>query len=299
MRIKSPSVSWAFLLRRRWMFRTLIHVVFIGMLDTSFMEVRSMRISVVGAGRVAYHFAKILSEQHRIVQIYSRTFEKTRMLAQHVNAVAVQHLTELDPTVDLVVIAVSDQSIASVIEQVHPYLKDNLIVHTSGSTHLNVLEQVHVRSGVLYPLQTFSVEREVDWINTPLFIEVSDVADQKTLTDLAKQLSQHVYVYSSSQRLSLHLAAVFACNFSNYCYDMAKQVVDAESVDFRLLYPLIEATAKKALQADPKDMQTGPAMRGDQNIIAMHESLLEQANRSDLQQVYALLSQQILMRHQS
>jgi predicted short-subunit dehydrogenase-like oxidoreductase (DUF2520 family) len=108
-----------------------------------------------------------------------------------------------------------------------------------------------------------------------------------------------VYQYTSAQRLSLHLAAVFACNFSNYCYDMAKQVVDAQSVDFSLLYPLIEATAKKALIAEPKQMQTGPAMRGDKNIIAMHQQLLAQAGRSDLQNIYALMSEQILQRHKS
>ncbi|OTL05278.1 F420-dependent NADP oxidoreductase, partial [Acinetobacter baumannii] len=101
------------------------------------------------------------------------------------------------------------------------------------------------------------------------------------------------------QRLTLHLAAVFACNFSNYCFDMAKQVVDAEQVDFSLLYPLILETAKKATENDPKQMQTGPAMRGDQNILAMHQSLLAQANRDDLKKVYQLLSDGIVKRHHS
>ncbi|PIL59990.1 F420-dependent NADP oxidoreductase, partial [Acinetobacter baumannii] len=115
----------------------------------------------------------------------------------------------------------------------------------------------------------------------------------------ANSLSKRVYQYTSKQRLTLHLAAVFACNFSNYCFDMAKQVVDAEQVDFGLLYPLILETAKKATENDPKQMQTGPAMRGDQNILAMHQSLLAQANRDDLKQVYQLLSDGIVKRHHS
>lgn len=116
---------------------------------------------------------------------------------------------------------------------------------------------------------------------------------------LANELSQRVYEYTSAQRLSLHLAAVYACNFANYCYDMAKQVVDAQQVDFSLLYPLILETAQKATAADPKAMQTGPAMRGDKNIIAMHAEMLEQSQRQDLKAVYALLSEQILKRHHS
>ncbi|MFH3579155.1 DUF2520 domain-containing protein, partial [Acinetobacter baumannii] len=90
-----------------------------------------------------------------------------------------------------------------------------------------------------------------------------------------------------------------ACNFSNYCFDMAKQIVDAEQVDFSLLYPLIVETAKKATENDPKKMQTGPAVRGDQNILAMHQGLLAQAERDDLQQVYQLLSDGIVKRHHS
>lgn len=258
-----------------------------------------MRITIIGAGRVAYHLARVLSVQHEIVQIYSRTLEKAQQLADQFQAQAIERPEQLDNYVDLVIIAVSDQSIAMVIEQIHPYLPNNLILHTSGSTHLDVLKQIHVRAGVFYPLQTFSLEREINWENTPLFIEAHDQEDQNILQNLANSLSGRVYSYSSEQRLSLHLAAVFACNFSNYCYDMAKQVVDAQQVDFSLLYPLILETAKKATQNDPRQMQTGPAMRGDQNILNMHQSMLEQSQRSDLAEVYALMSQQILQRHQA
>ncbi|MGE8538743.1 MAG: Rossmann-like and DUF2520 domain-containing protein, partial [Acinetobacter sp.] len=180
-----------------------------------------MRISIIGAGRVAFHLAQVLNEQHVIVQIYSRSFAKAEQLACRFKAQAIDTPELLDSEIDLLIIAVSDQSIRSVIEQVHAYLADVLIVHTSGSTHLNVLQDVHPRSGVFYPLQTFSLERNIDWSHTPLFIEAENEQDQVLLLELANSLSNRVYQYSSEQRLSLHLAAVFACNFSNYCYDMA------------------------------------------------------------------------------
>ncbi|MDY6487211.1 Rossmann-like and DUF2520 domain-containing protein [Acinetobacter faecalis] len=256
-----------------------------------------MRISFIGAGRVAYHLAKALGSQHQVVQIYSRTFEKAEWLSLQVQAQAISNFENINTDIDLMIIAVSDQSIKGVIEQISPYLKDVCIVHTSGSTHLNVLAKTHDKCGVFYPLQTFSLEREIDWENTPLFIEAANKQDLENLVYLANSLSNKVYSYNSEQRLSLHLAAIFACNFSNYCYDMAKQIVAAKHVDFSLLYPLIQETANKALANNPKDMQTGPAMRGDENIIQMHQEMLKQEKREDLQEVYALLSQQIIQRH--
>lgn len=256
-----------------------------------------MRITLIGAGRVATHLAKVLHTQHQIVQIFSRNLLNAQELAEKINAHAINQVEQLTQDTDLVIIAVSDQAIQSVIKSIHGYLSNNLIVHTSGSTNLQILEEVHPRSGVFYPLQTFSREREVDWKETPLFVEASDHQDLIFLTALANSLSQRVYQYSSKQRQTLHLAAVFACNFSNYCYDMAKQVVDAEQVDFSLLFPLILETANKAVANDPKEMQTGPAMRGDENILKMHTHLLAESNQLDLEQVYELMSNGILKRH--
>ena len=249
-----------------------------------------MRISFIGSGRVATHLAKVLSKQHQIVQIYSRNIAHAEKLAQLVNAEAIVNDQKLVADIDLLIIAVSDQAISQVIQAIGRYLENVLIVHTSGSTNLDVLTQYHAKSGVFYPLQTFSVEREIAWGNTPLFVEAAFADDQDILTQLANSLSSRVYQYSSEQRLSLHLAAVFACNFSNYCYDMAKQVVDSKQVDFSLLYPLILETANKVTQNDPRAMQTGPAIRGDLNILNMHEKMLEADEREDLKKIYHMLS---------
>lgn len=258
-----------------------------------------MRISFMGAGRVAHHLAHVLSQHHQIVQIYSRNLATAQTLAIQVNATATMNIEELNPEIDLVIIAVSDQAIASVISNVHQQLPKVLIVHTSGSTDIEVLAQIHARAGVFYPLQTFSLDRDIPWLDTPIFVEAKSEDDLVLLDELANQLSTRVYSYTSAQRLSLHLAAVFACNFTNYCYAMAKQIVDAQHVDFSLLYPLILETANKVLNNDPKQMQTGPAMRGDQNILKMHEQMLQKAQREDLKNIYQLMSQQILQSHET
>ncbi|QER39362.1 DUF2520 domain-containing protein [Acinetobacter suaedae] len=256
-----------------------------------------MRITFIGAGRVATHLAKVLHQQHTIVQVFSRHLEHAENLASQVNAQAIDQVTQLDSQTDLVIVAVSDQVIVEIMNSMTSFVPQSLIVHTSGSTSLIAFEQESQRSGVFYPLQTFSLDRDIEWVETPIFVEASTQADLVLLTELANSLSHRVYQYSSKQRQTLHLAAVFACNFSNYCYDMAQQIVDAEQVDFSLLYPLITETASKAVVNQPKLMQTGPAMRGDQNIINMHQQLLAQSERTDFAQIYALMSEGIFKRH--
>ena len=256
-----------------------------------------MRITLIGAGRVATQLALALHTQHQIVQVYSRNLQHAQRVADKVHTQAINQVEQLNSQSDLVIIAVSDQAIEPIIQSIKVYLPQCLIVHTSGSTALSIIEHHHKRAGVFYPLQTFSFEREVNWSETPLFVEASQQQDVELLTTLANSLSNNVYQYSSKQRQTLHLAAVFACNFSNYCFDMAQQIVDAEQVDFSLLYPLMLETAEKATHNNPQQMQTGPAMRGDQNILNLHTQLLAAFNRADLAQVYALMSEGICKRH--
>ena len=245
-----------------------------------------MRISFIGAGRLASQLAIALAQNHTIGHIYSRDLSKAQRLAAQVQAVATNAYTDLQAACDLIVIAA-----------VHAHAPETLMVHTSGSTAMQVLTDIHPRAGVFYPLQTFSFERATDWAQTPLLLEAAEEIDLQRLQSVANELSPRVYHYDSAQRLSLHLAAVFACNFSNYCYDMAKQILDAQNADFALLYPLMLETAQKATQADPKIMQTGPAMRGDTAIINMHQAMLQHSERGDLLNIYQSMSEQILKRH--
>ena len=269
----------------------------IGMLNVSSDHCFLMRISFIGAGRLASQLAIALAKRHTIQHVFSRDLSKAQTLAEQVQAVATNEYTDLQAACDLIIIAVSDRAIAEVIAAVHAHAPETLIVHTSGSTAMQVLTDIHPRAGVFYPLQTFSFERSTDWTQTPLLLEAAEETYLQRLQSVASELSPRVYHYDSAQRLSLHLAAVFACNFSNYCYDMAKQILDAQNADFALLYPLILETAHKATQADPKTMQTGPAMRGDTTIINMHQAMLQHSERGDLLKVYQNMSEQILKRH--
>ncbi|AOA58066.1 Rossmann-like and DUF2520 domain-containing protein [Acinetobacter larvae] len=258
-----------------------------------------MRISFVGAGRVASHFVHALQQgQHQLLQIYSRRLAHAEQLAKTCAAEALDHLDHLDPDCDVLMIAVADAAIEQVVAALPVLSEHCVVVHCSGSTPLSVLQRFQ-RYGVFYPLQSFSLGATVDWSQVPLLLEANHPIALQCLQQLAAELSQRIYCYDTEQRLTLHLAAVFASNFANYCYDAAAQLLAVQQVDRSLLSPLILATAQKATEQSPEWVQTGPAARGDLAILALHRALLEQAERPDLQALYQLMSQAILQRQQA
>ncbi|MBF7682103.1 DUF2520 domain-containing protein [Acinetobacter sp. B5B] len=256
-----------------------------------------MRISIIGSGRVATHLTLALKAHgHVFVDVCSRKITHAEGLAARLNARALNHIDNMDLNIDVVIIAVSDQSIGEVVQQLVNIKPTCLVLHTSGSTHVTVISDHLAYAGVFYPLQTFSVEHDVDWLNVPVLIEANTPQQLEIVRLLAQQLSTKVYEYSSAQRLSLHLAAVFACNFSNYCYDVAHQIVQEQGVDFELLFPLMMATTNKATSISPLMAQTGPAMRHDEVILNQHQALLKKYMPNHLE-MYRLLSEQIQKRH--
>lgn len=250
-----------------------------------------MRITIIGSGNVATHLsAAFRNAGHRIVQVYSRNMDNAALLAYHVKAEPIDDLAQIDPETDIFIISIKDDAIGLAAEQLAVHQK--LMVHTSGATDMYALLAFSDNVGVFYPLQTFSKTKEVDFMTVPLCIEAADQTIAQKLKELAQSISNNVYDVDSAQRKVLHVAAVFACNFPNYLYNIAQQLLAQHNLDFDLIRPLILETAQKALVALPATVQTGPAIRGDQVTMNNHLALL--ADRPDLQQIYNLLSQGII-----
>ncbi len=250
-----------------------------------------MRITIIGSGNVATHMAAALKNAgHNIVQVYSRDLQNAALLAYHVKADAIDDLQHISSETDLFIIAVKDDAIGPVAEQLAKH--DKLIVHTSGATDMYALLAFTDKAGVLYPLQTFSKVKEVNFRQVPLCIEGADENISKQIEELAQSISNNIYRVDSSQRKTLHLAAVFACNFPNYLYEVARQLLANNGLDFNLLRPLILETAEKVQERFPADVQTGPAVRNDVGTMNNHLRLLSE--QPHLQQIYTLLSQGII-----
>jgi len=250
-----------------------------------------MRITLIGSGNVATHLgAAFKNAGHKIVQVYSRNMQNAALLAYHISAEAIDNLENISSETDIFIISVNDDAIATIAEELSRY--DKLIVHTSGATDLFNLLAFTDNAGVFYPLQTFSKTKEVDFWSVPLCIEGANKNITQTLVALAQTISNNVYEIDSQQRKTLHLAAVFACNFPNYLYGVAQDLLAGQNIDFALLRPLILETAQKVQNNLPPDVQTGPAIRRDQKTMLSHLQMLK--DEPELEQLYRLLSQGII-----
>lgn len=244
---------------------------------------------VIGSGNVATHIAKALKSCGvDIINIYSPNIDNATELANIVNATATDHLDAIATNVDVIIFAIKDNALSEVVERLKP--TKALLLHTSGSTSIKLFKDRLEDYGVLYPLQTLSKSREVDFCKVPLFVEGCSSNVEESIYKLAQRLSKNVTIATSKQRKKLHISAVFVCNFVNHMYHIAEQELKEENLPFELLYPLIDETAQKIKQMLPKDAQTGPAVRYDTKIIDAHTDMLK---NSDIKDIYISLSKNI------
>lgn len=233
------------------------------------------RITVIGTGNVASHLVPWL-----------------RGSGADVSQANPHTLEGLDPQSDICIISVSDNAIAEVAAAADRLLAkpDAVIAHTSGTTPLSVLKGLGHPGAVLYPLQTFTKERELEYAHIPVFVEGATEKITEAMMSLAFGMTDNARQADSATRARLHLGAVFACNYLNYMLLLADRAT--EHIDLELYRPLIEETVAKALEIGPRDAQTGPARRGDLNTMWEHMHLLQ--GHPHTGRVYRLLSQQIL-----
>ena len=245
-----------------------------------------IKVVIIGSGNVAQHLIKAFAKSAIIdvIQVFSRQKEAvTSLLDSNKITDNFNNLAEAD----LYIIAVSDDAIAKVSSQL-PF-ENRLVVHTSGSVSLDALDKKN-RKGSFYPLQTFSKKAEVDFKQIPIFLESKIETDFELLKSMAEVISEKVYKINSEQRKALHVSAVFVNNFVNHLYQIGNEICIENKVPFEVLKPLILETANKVMSLSPKEAQTGPAIRNDEQTIASHLDFLSDENQKN---IYKTLTQSI------
>jgi predicted short-subunit dehydrogenase-like oxidoreductase (DUF2520 family) len=249
------------------------------------------KVVLLGAGNVATQLGKALhANGYLISQVYSPTKKSATALSKKLAATPVSDLKKIDLTASIYIIAVKDDAIEALAK--HVKLKDQLIVHTSGTVEMDVLKRCSKNYGVFYPLQTFSKDKAVDFKHVPVCIESNNKPTTTSLEYFAKSISKNVQKINSEQRKILHVAAVFACNFSNHMYTIAASILADHHLPFDLLKPLIAETAEKISSNEPAKMQTGPAIRKDVTTMDAHLKLLSKDKK--LKAIYKLMSDHII-----
>lgn len=258
-----------------------------------------MKITLIGAGNLATNIGKALVKNgHYIMQVYSRTLESAATLASLTGGVATNKTSAISDEADVYIFALKDSVLPGIIEQIGTNISNGKVfIHTAGSVSIDCFRTKVEHYGVLYLMQTFSKARDVDFTNIPCFIESNDKYADRIIRTLAESVSRIVYELSSDKRRYLHLAAVWACNFSNHCYTIASELLEKCEIPFDVMLPLIDETARKVHTLLPKNAQTGPALRYDENIINSQIELME--DDLLLRRIYEEMSESIHIRHKN
>lgn len=248
-----------------------------------------MRVVFIGAGNVATHLSLAMQQVGlTIAQIYSRSEKSAISLANQLKTNWTTDTNNIVKDAAIYIFSLKDDVLESVIKQIPA--NNGCWIHTAGSIPVDIFNGHVNRYGVLYPLQTFSKNRPVDFTQIPCFIEANSSADENLIYNIASCISKNVQMLTSEKRRYLHLAAVFACNFTNHMYALAGKILEEQNISSETIIPLIDETAAKIHSLTPAQAQTGPAIRYDQRVIQKHLDLLESP---DMKEIYQIISKNI------
>lgn len=256
-----------------------------------------MKIVIIGSGNLATQLSLAFKAVGKdVVQVFSRTEEHAKELADKIGCNYTTLTEDIRQDADVYIFSVKDDALSGLVASICHKRPNGLFLHTAGSMPMAIFKCHATRYGVLYPMQTFSKNRKVDFREIPCFVEGSDEEVLAEIHSMAASISDHVVDCDSEKRKKMHLAAVLACNLTNHCYRLAERLLESEQIDFQLFLPLIEETARKVKDMSPKDAQTGPMVRYDQNVMQMQMSMLSDERTRE---IYRLMAESIHEDHKS
>lgn len=252
------------------------------------------KIAILGAGNLAWNLAPALEDAgHEIIEVYARDLQKAKEITERIyTATPKDDLDFSESRAELFILAIKDDALSEVADQVI-LPEGSILVHTSGAIPMEVLSQSSASYvGVFYPLQSFTKGKKVDFEEVPFLLESEDEGSLQLLKKVAKSLSQLVYILRAKDRQAVHVAAVFASNFTNHMLRIAEDILHRQGLDAELLKPLIIESISKSLQLGARKAQTGPANREDYETLETHHHFL--AYNEQLAEIYRLISQDII-----
>ena len=254
-----------------------------------------LKCVLLGAGNLATNLGFELKRKgYKIIQVYSHTAQSAEMLANKLETACTTLPESITRDTDVYFVVLKDSVVEEILAAID--FDNKPLIHCSGSLSLSVLKKFSENTGVLYPLQTFSKNREVNFFEIPLFIEGSSESNLLLVKSIASDLSGDVKVANSEERLIIHIAAVFANNFVNHCYTISELILNKYGFRFEILKPLIRETADKVRSLSPVKAQTGPAIRFDDTIIGRHLAVLSED--PELADLYKRISESIFKFYQ-
>jgi len=253
-------------------------------------------IVIIGSGNLGWNLTIALFKAgFNILQIIDKNIQSANKLASQVNSDYTDNIKNINRNADLYIISVFDAVIENVVNSIK--WNNKLVVHTSGSTNISIFKKNTDNYGVIYPLQTFTKFKQINFSNIPVFIEANNKENENQLLKFISKISNIVRLASSQKRFIIHLSAIVANNFTNYLYTLTDELLKKQGISFNILEPLFKETLNKAIEIGPSKSQTGPAIRNDINIIEKHLDFLK--DKQEFYNIYTLISENIINRYNS
>ncbi len=232
-----------------------------------------MKFSMIGTGNIAWFLSqKFIKAGHQCTHVFGRDLAKAKLLADTVDSDPTDRIKDIKDQDDVVIIAIADNAIAEVAAKLTP--GNAVLVHTAGSVSLDVLEDATNR-GVIWPIYSFVKNSQPTHRNIPTAFEVNNPSSKGIIRNLVHAFTDVSFEADMSKRQWLHLGAVIGNNFVNHLMAIDEMICKEQNVDFALLLPILQQTMERLHDSKPLELQTGPAMRGDDSTINRHLELLD------------------------
>lgn len=249
------------------------------------------KIVIIGSGNLATQLSLALMQtRHKVIQVYSRTDTHAKELADKIGCDYTSNTSNIYKDADAYIISVKDDAVNDIAKNICTDKPEAVFLHTAGSVPMSVFAPHACHYGVLYPMQSFSKTRKVNFHEIPCFIEAIDDKSLNIIRDIAESISDRIEVADTEKRKKIHLAAVLASNLANHCYRLGERVLQEEGIDFSILLPLIQETARKVTEMSPRDAQTGPMVRYDTGVMNRQIELIHDERT---RQIYRLMAESI------
>jgi len=250
----------------------------------------------IGTGNLASHFipAFTKSSHVNIKQCLGRIPPEEFHNSYGTNINYSSNLSQIEKQVDFLFLMVNDGALAAITKELSSLISTKTcVVHFSGASSLALIDEYFTSTACLWPVSSISSkDQSLDLSMVPVCLNSTSMTHGQVLAEMSKDIFQEVYEVSEEEKSLLHLGAVVVNNFTNHLYHQTAKILEDKGLDFDILKPIIMQTASKILKNAPSKMQTGPAIRGDQETLLKHHHLL--ANRPELLTIYQQLSESII-----
>lgn len=250
-----------------------------------------MNISIIGSGNIATYFAQhLFAEGHTIHQVFSPTLAHAELLAEQVNAQAVDDLSKIEKTVPIFLIAIKDDAFDCINQ--YPVFENKLLIHCSGTKSIHKFAPASANRGVIWPVYSIRKHDLPTISNLPLIVDYTNEETASVVFEMAKSISDNITQLNETQRRFLHLNAVFVNNFPNHLFAIAEQICIEQGVPYDILVPIIQQSFDNIAHGGFLQKQTGPAIRNDKTTIEKHIGMLDK--HPSWQQLYKDITNSII-----